>query len=168
MPVNPETRKAYARAYREANRDHLRVKAAELRHADPEKQRAVQRAYYQRNRAKIRRYQNQEREKRRAADVLRKYGLSPEQQARLMAFQDGACAICHRLLDGRKQAAPHVDHEHGGEVRGLLCNHCNQGLGQFLDNPAFLRAAIEYLASPPARAILGLRPVQLKLVDELA
>lgn len=39
-----------------------------------------------------------------------------------------------------------VDHDHKiNEVRGLLCNHCNRGLGHFRDNPELLEFATQYL-----------------------
>jgi len=39
-----------------------------------------------------------------------------------------------------------VDHNHlTGEIRGLLCQRCNQGLGSFLENPEILNKAILYL-----------------------
>ena len=61
--------------------------------------------------------------------------------------QKGCCAIC----DAHQSELPKslvVDHDHAtGEVRGLLCDHCNWALGNTQDKPARLRRAAEYLES---------------------
>lgn len=39
-----------------------------------------------------------------------------------------------------------IDHNHQtGKVRGLLCHHCNVGLGHFKDNIELLNSALDYL-----------------------
>ena len=52
-----------------------------------------------------------------------------------------ACRIC-----GNEEEKLVVDHDHvTGKVRGMLCNHCNRGLGHFRDNPELLESAKSYL-----------------------
>lgn len=72
------------------------------------------------------------------------YGLTKQELDTLLAQHD-VCAICQAANWTRK--GPQVDHDHvTGQVRGILCSNCNQGLGRFRDDPALLRAAIRYLA----------------------
>jgi hypothetical protein len=79
-------------------------------------------------------------ERRRANKRRCKYGLSPERFADILTDQGGVCPIC-----GAKDPGD-TDHCHEtGRVRGILCGKCNRGLGHFCDQPALLRAAIEYL-----------------------
>lgn len=80
-----------------------------------------------------------------------KYGITSERVAEMLKEQDGKCAICGNVehwrhpLSGRGQPLS-VDHNHEtGDVRGLLCNSCNRGLGLFGDSPERLRAAAAYL-----------------------
>ena len=74
----------------------------------------------------------------------KKYGISDEFYEHLVSSHNGVCAICGGLSNDKYGL--HVDHDHkSGVVRGLLCNLCNRGLGNFKDNPELLRNAIEYL-----------------------
>lgn len=73
---------------------------------------------------------------------VRRHGLTQVQFDALMLAQCGKCAICTEPLEHPCA----IDHDHvTGEVRGLLCNHCNHVLGHAHDRPAVLLAAAEYL-----------------------
>lgn len=77
--------------------------------------------------------------------LVNNYGLSWEEFDSLWETSQGKCRICQKTLE-QDSKDTHVDHCHtSGAVRGLLCRHCNQGLGHFRDNPTYLAAAIEYL-----------------------
>lgn len=80
------------------------------------------------------------------SDLKRNYGITPEQKARMVLAQSGACAICG--CDFESSFDTHVDHIHDSnppKVRALLCSSCNTGLGQFQDSAAILRRAVLYL-----------------------
>lgn|SRR3990167_3683409 len=71
------------------------------------------------------------------------YGITEAQYQALIISQNNCCLIC-KLPAGDKTL--HIDHCHAtGKIRGLLCNHCNTGLGRFKDNIELLKAAIKYL-----------------------
>lgn len=88
------------------------------------------------------------------------YGLTQGDYDAMYQRQNGRCAVCGAAKEpwepgwGVKGRARFlvVDHDHvTGRVRGLLCVHCNCGIGQFRENPAIMRAAMAYLASPPGQ-----------------
>jgi hypothetical protein len=84
--------------------------------------------------------------KRRARDAyfMRTYGVTADEVDEMLDAQNGRCAICG--VQPERLASMHVDHDHErGHLRGLLCVSCNQGLGQFRDDPAILLRAIVYL-----------------------
>lgn len=73
------------------------------------------------------------------------FGMTLADYDALLERQAGGCAICGtpKSKNGRKLA---VDHCHEtGRIRGLLCNRCNYGIGQFHDRPDFLLRAAEYV-----------------------
>lgn len=71
---------------------------------------------------------------------LNTYGLSQVQYEGLIERSGGLCEIC------QEKEAQHIDHCHQtGSVRGLLCQQCNHGLGNFGDSINSLHKAIEYL-----------------------
>lgn len=116
---DPIARKAYYAAYREKNREKLREQNR-VRHAA----------------MPARRRENWRKQK---------YGLTQSQIDAMLITQGGVCAICATTQPGG-QGTWHVDHDHSsGKIRGLLCQRCNVGLGNFQDQPDRLRVAANYL-----------------------
>lgn len=75
----------------------------------------------------------------------RAYGITPQQFKTRLEDQGFKCAVCSSDVPGGKGTWK-VDHCHSsGEVRGLLCNGCNVGLGHFKDSPSALRSAASYV-----------------------
>lgn len=82
-----------------------------------------------------------DRERERWSHLRRQYGLSREEYEQMSASQFDRCAICDR------ERKLFVDHCHAtGNVRGLLCNTCNAGLGLFGDSVKNLKKAAKYVA----------------------
>jgi hypothetical protein len=137
--ANAEKRREYARRYREEHPDWVRARN------DPE-----YKARYH---------------------LKSKYGITPEQRDELIAAQGGCCYLCD---DPLVEGAIHVDHDHaccpaksrscGNCIRGLACQKCNQGIGQFGDDPERMRRAADRLEKANAAAIRGrsgpVRPTQ--------
>jgi hypothetical protein len=74
-------------------------------------------------------------------NIFDRYGMSRIAWDRVVREQAGRCAICNVEL--RKCC---IDHNHQtGQIRGLLCLHCNSGIGFFKDNPNLAVQGAEYL-----------------------
>jgi len=88
----------------------------------------------------------------RKAQLMRKYGLTVEEAEAFYRSSNGLCQICGKPSeDDRKYL--NIDHNHAtGQLRGVLCSHCNRGLGFFMDDLANLRSAVAYLEAAEARA----------------
>jgi hypothetical protein len=88
-----------------------------------------------------------------------RYKISRAEYKAMLDEQGGVCAICKQpeTVEYRgKLKKLGVDHDHnccigqkrcGDCNRGLLCQKCNAGLGNLGDDPARLKAGIDYLAS---------------------
>jgi len=126
-----------SRRYIAKNRDAMREKAREYRLKHPEKVAASHEKYTSGNPEKVK-----------AASfkhLLCRYGLTPEQYHELLRIQDDQCPICSADLNNK---VSHVDHDHDtGLVRGIVCHHCNVGMGQFGDSADLLRKAADFLDS---------------------
>jgi hypothetical protein len=82
---------------------------------------------------------------RRNYNLKKKYGIDLKFYNYLFKQQQSKCAICGTDNPGWREMFS-VDHNHlTGEIRGLLCNNCNAGLGYFQENIIFLQSAINYI-----------------------
>ena len=80
----------------------------------------------------------------RDASLKHRYNLSREEWLKIWESQDGKCLICKKPFTKSSEAC--VDHNHlTKEVRGLLCDKCNRGLGCFHDDPELTATATQYL-----------------------
>ena len=101
------------------------------------------------NRAREDRKKNPERW--REYDLKKSFGITLKQYKEMEESQKGVCAICGNpevVIDNRTNKPRNlaVDHCHmTKKVRGLLCMGCNQGIGNFRENPKFLIAAASYV-----------------------
>ena len=78
--------------------------------------------------------------------LKRAYGLTLEGYYELLEKQGGQCATCDAKPEDQHHGRLDVDHNHEtGEVRGLLCNTCNRGIGFSGDNPDVLERQAAYL-----------------------
>ena len=78
----------------------------------------------------------------------KKYNISAFETKMMLERQGNMCPICNKILNMDTLC---VDHDHhivdpnDNSVRGLLCSHCNLGLGHFFDDIVLLQNAIDYL-----------------------
>jgi hypothetical protein len=81
----------------------------------------------------------------RNSKLKKRYGITLDEYADILAEQNGVCAICGYAPSSTDKALA-VDHNHiTKKVRGLLCSWCNRGLGLFKDSPYLLEVAYTYL-----------------------
>ena len=158
--------------YRAKDPELAREKAREWRRNNPEKAREISKRAREKNRERIREYQkkwtesNSDRVKHNAVryyqenkdkiadqQLMATYGIARDQYWRILASQGGGCRVCGSLSPGKGRYFA-VDHNHsccpgssscGDCIRGLLCVHCNVGLGHFRDSIETLYSAIAYL-----------------------
>ena len=71
--------------------------------------------------------------------MRRRYGITLEKRSAIFRDSDGLCAICYEV------PARNIDHDHlTGQVRGAVCQRCNQLMCAF-DNPDLFEALTEYM-----------------------
>ena len=77
------------------------------------------------------------------------YGITLKDYDFMLEQQNYKCKICgvsSELIMEQSGKSLSVDHNHTtNEIRGLLCNSCNSGLGHFKDDIDIMNEAINYL-----------------------
>lgn len=119
---------------------------------DYEKQKQRAREYYYENREAIlaKNAEPEENAKRRARcrdhHHKTRYNLTAAQAEEMRNTRTG-CDICGGLPRGGPWPKFAIDHNHEtGQVRGVLCNECNQAIGKLQDDPSIVLRAAEYLS----------------------
>ena|SRR3990167_129596 len=75
------------------------------------------------------------------------YGISLKRYDEILEEQNGVCAVCGKTPEENGKRLS-VDHCHKTKIiRGLLCDNCNKGMGNFKDNVDFLLKAVKYLSN---------------------
>lgn len=129
---------AYMREWARKNKDAISLKLRTKLATDTE--------YAERIRLLARKRHAANPERKRSTQLKTNYGITLDQYREMYSAQDGKCAICgdHKPDNGKDGLV--VDHCHtNGNVRALLCTHCNKGIGQFREDVLRLTKAIEYL-----------------------
>lgn len=127
-----------------------------MTYRDPVKYAEYQRAYHSnpdnRRRAVVRAAQYAEKNPEAVAVTKRRFHLARQYQLTLAEYEQMAkdqghkCLICEVEDWAALRGKLYVDHDHKtGQVRGLLCHHCNVALGNLRDDPELLKRALRYL-----------------------
>ena len=149
--AHPEQAAAAQRKWRAANPD--KVKAQKARHQKTPEERANTNerarqwrlAHVERSRASGRAWAAKHPDRALDAYLRRCYGISLADYQAILAQQGGVCAICKGPQQAHRTRLS-VDHDHvTGQIRGLLCDNCNTGIGKLQNNTTVLQKAIEYL-----------------------
>lgn len=87
-------------------------------------------------------------------NMIRWHGINRAQYNEMLLSQGGGCAICGSTDSRHPVSRLVIDHCHvTGKVRGLLCSHCNRGIGFLEDSSERLRQAANYLDSHRATSL---------------
>lgn len=120
-----------------------------------ERKRSYSKAYhpehYKKNKERLKKqtleYQRKNPELRFKFRLKRIYKLTVPEYERILALQNGVCAICKEFKLHANKTRLSIDHCHiTGKVRGLLCDNCNKGIGLLKDNKELVFSAYEYLS----------------------
>lgn len=141
---HPEKQAESDKKYRESHREEVAARKRKYQQDNKEAVNAYHRDWAKRNPERIAKYNSTFVRDWRLKD---EYDLSLADYEALLLKQGGKCAICERVgsgVDTHKYF--HIDHDHKtGQVRGLLCQPCNAGIGLLQDNPELVLIAADYV-----------------------
>lgn len=126
--------------------------ALEYKRKNPEKVRRAHQEWSAKNREHLNKRQREWHRKNPGKgsdyELKQNYGLPVGSYDKMLAAQNGRCAICKTDKPNGKGRF-HLDHCHDtGTIRGLLCSSCNLAIGHLKHSEEILQAAINYLRSP--------------------
>lgn len=130
--------KEYQRAYYSQNREFNLRRAKSYRDAHKVLLNEKRKIYYENHKDIYRDW-----------ELRKHYNITIKEVDQLLDIQNHKCAICKMVLlekypNGRR--GYRIDHDHiTGNIRGILCQKCNAGLGQFNDDPILIKRVINYL-----------------------
>ena len=136
----PRSDPNYMKEWKKLNRPKLTQYNKEYREKHPEKfttevVRDIHQKYVQKNPDRHRKLQWQRNWRFRGIDILY------EDFETILKNQNNRCAICQVELE-----KPNLDHNHKTkQIRGVLCQQCNHGIGLFRENIETIQSAINYL-----------------------
>lgn len=143
-----EKRKAYDKAYYEANKERHNARSKAYYEANKDSLIPQVRAWIEENKEHVAIMQ-------RARELYKKYGLTLEDYDRMLVAQNGVCAVCRKPPLENKHLVVDYNHVEGYRklpaeekvkyIRGLLHSNCNSVLGYAGDDPDVLNAAATYL-----------------------
>lgn len=138
--ANPERKKANSGKRYAANTEAAKKYGCDWRQANPERTKETARRY-----GII--YRELHSEQMREGKIKQLYSITADEYFSRLMEQGGKCAICRSDTPGRGNKHFSIDHCHKtGNVRGLLCDRCNRGLGMLREDVTILEAAVSYLA----------------------
>lgn len=144
-----EENKKYMKKYYQENKEKWKrtKEQQEKINASKREKYANDAEYRESIKKKVSEYNKKHPEVKKNSHLVYDFGITLEDYNDMLIKQDFKCAICGSKLPKNSKAKHFVvDHDHKtGKVRGLLCQCCNFGLGQFQDNIENLKNAIRYL-----------------------
>ena len=149
MPQTKEQKAAYDKEYYIENKEAISARVQIYQENNKEKRSAKAKEYREKNKKAIKEYREKNKEQiaiYKKEWNLKKYGLSLEDYNNMLDEQNHKCKLCLTSFTTLISKNIHIDHCHTtNKVRGVLCLHCNTGLGYFKDNTRTLTKAINYL-----------------------